>query len=146
MEISFTVFIYYSMLLLFSNFCVNTLCFISVFMLGISSPNVTFFSFLHYKYDFYLSHCGSSLFTCLFSLRDCQTHSQPTSSSSITSSYFSSSLSNTIFPQDAPSSYTEHRYLPLCLHNCLYLYLDGNFDLFQYLLVSHPVISDQSPH
>ena len=126
----------------------NCLCLYIIIHLSVHAWHIIlkcYFLFLAIIF-FLLSHCGSSLFTCLFSLRDCQTHSQPTSSSSITSSYFSSSLSNTIFPQDAPSSYTEHRYLPLCLHNCLSLSLDGNFDLFQYLLVSHPVISDQSPH
>ena len=49
-------------------------------------------------------------------------------------------------PQDAPSSYHECHFLLLYLNRSIYISPGGNLGLFQYFLVSHPVLPDQYHH
>ena len=99
-----------------------------------------------FKYDFSLSHCGSSLSVCLLYLLDCQTPVKSTYYSSITSSFFFHHHLISYLPQYDTSAYPECHFLLLHLHQYLYLSIDENLDFYQYLLVSHPVLSDQSSY
>ena len=92
-----------------------------------------------------MSHCGSSLFTGQLSMIDRRTPVQSTSYSLMKSSFFLHHYIISYLPQDDASSYPEFYFLLLHLHCSLYHSPDGGLDLFQYLLVSHPVLTDKSP-
>ena len=49
-------------------------------------------------------------------------------------------------PQYDTSAYPECHLLLLHLHHSIYLSTDDNLDLFQYLIVDHPIFPDQYPH
>ena len=115
-------------------------------MFGISYSNITLLNFLNCKYDFSLSQGGYSLYTVIIYLLAFRTPALSTTSSYITSSFFLRHHIISYLYQDDPYEYPECHLFLLNLHHYHYISPDGNLDLFHYILVYHPILTDKSTH